>query len=70
MTVTMTNSNATQNLTSPLRWISRDPAVVTVTPSGARTADVVAQTQASGTTTYVVATAGGWRTDSVLVTIQ
>jgi hypothetical protein len=69
LTATVTNSDLTVNATVPLRWISRDPTIATVAPTGTRTADV-SGVGTSGQSTWIVVTAGGWRSDSSQVTVQ
>jgi hypothetical protein len=69
LTAAVTNSDLSTNATVPLRWTSRDPAVATVAATGARTADVSAA-GTSGQSTWIVVTAGGWRSDSAQVTVQ
>lgn len=67
-TATVTNSDASINPDVPLSWISRDGAIAAVDPTGPRTA-VITGVGTTGQSTYVVVSAGGWRSDSVLVTV-
>lgn len=66
LTATVTNSDASTNTTAVLSWITRNGAVVSVTPTGSRTANATGVGTGSA---YVVVTVGGWRSDSVLVTV-
>jgi len=65
-TATVTNSDATTNETATVSWIVRDPAVAGIDPTGSRGAVITGLAQG---VTYVVVTAGGWRSDSVRVEV-
>jgi hypothetical protein len=64
-TASVKNSDGSSS-SVPVQWISRDPTKLTVNlTSGLATA---VDTTASGT--YLIATAGGWRSDSALVKVK
>ena len=63
---TVTNSDASTDTAAVLTWISRNPSVATVAATGTRAANATAVATGS---TYIVVTAGGWRSDSALVTV-
>ena len=66
-TAAVKNSDNSDNTTILLDWISSDPTKVSVTPTGLQTADITGL----GTGTYsVVVTAGGWRSDTIQVTVN
>lgn len=66
-TAVVSDANPTAtNPTVPITWISRNIGVATVSPTGPRTADVTGVANGS---TYLVVTAGGWRSDSIQVIV-
>jgi uncharacterized protein YjdB len=64
LTATVLNSDASPNTTAPVTWASRNTSIVTVNGTG------LASAGASNGSAYIVATVGGWRSDSTLVTVQ
>jgi Dockerin type I domain/WD40-like Beta Propeller Repeat len=62
-TATVTNNDGSTSAAA-VTWISRDPTKLSLTTGGLVSA---VDTTAAGR--YIVATAGGWRSDSVLVTV-
>jgi TolB protein len=63
LSATVTNSDGSTNTTAKLEWISRDTALATVNSDGWVTGVAAGDV-------YIVATTGGWRSDSALVTVQ
>jgi len=63
LTATVLNSDASTNLTAVITWRTRDAAIATVdSVTGLVTA-------ADSGDVYIVGTAGGWRSDSALVSV-
>jgi hypothetical protein len=69
VSATVTNSDATVNTTVPVTWISRSPANVSALSTGLQSANIT-PVGTGVTSTWVVASVAGWRSDSVFVTVN